>query len=234
MWTCQTAKSSRDTYKEIRAHEDKAHRIKQRTKAAVRRDPWSVSHVGNLRTWKAHKWLSRTFKCFFFSFKYKISVINYSSSFFRFQALGHLKCHGFLFVSQTKKQLKRGWRVKKQKTKPERPWTNGSISISDIWYSVSLQRERMKNRTIKARNVYSASLLRVNKTAARFQNQSQKWGTFRSRLFPEKAKIGRGPHVRMSKSTCIFSFDSHKLHSLKACWYCLRYPDHLPLNIFNK
>ena len=59
----------------------------------------------------------------FFSFKYKISVINYSSSFFRFQALGHLKCHGFLFVSQTKKQLKRGWRVKKQKTKPERPWT---------------------------------------------------------------------------------------------------------------
>lgn len=122
MWTCQTAKSSRDTYKEIRAHEDKAHRIKQRTKAAVRRDPWSVSHVGNLRTWKAHKWLSRTFKCFF-SFKYKISVINYSSSFFRFQALGHLKCHGFLFVSQTKKQLKRGWRVKKQKTKPERPWT---------------------------------------------------------------------------------------------------------------
>ena len=128
-------------------------------------------------------------------------------------------------------------RLKSEETKDQIGTSvNGSISISDIWYSVSLQRERMKNRTIKARNVYSASLLRVNKTAARFQNQSQKWGTFRSRLFPEKAKIGRGPHVRMSKSTCIFrfSFDSHKLHSLKACWYCLRYPDHLPLNIFNK
>ena len=66
-------------------------------------------------------------------------------------------------------------RLKSEETKDQIGTSvNGSISISDIWYSVSLQRERMKNRTIKARNVYSASLLRVNKTAARFQNQSQK------------------------------------------------------------